>query len=246
MPAPSLPPVDPALLRAALHAQVLPEPSPWPAVSQEGIRAVLLRRQSDIEPTLAALAPCLPASLDRAVPRRRQEFLLGRLAAREAVLALGCPPERAWVGQEGRRPVWPPGLTGSISHTDRRVLAVAARCSEGVRSLGVDLESLRAGDEAVHAIRACFAPVEREALAAHRHGLVAGFALKEALYKCVQPLVGGWIDFEDVWVEWEAEAARPARLRLLRTLGPGFEAGRVLLGHVSFPDGDHVCAALAC
>lgn len=243
---PSIP--VPTLLRL-LDAERLPlagdwsHRAPWP-----GLHTVLLRRQLPAPGWQAppfALPAQLIAGLPRAVPKRQQEFLLGRLAAHEALKAAGCPATQAWAGQAERRPVWPAGMTGSLSHTDSLVLAVAASTSTGVRSVGVDLESLAPDPEAVRAIEACFDEDERRGLAACPHGLLAGFALKESLYKCLQPLVGGWIDFEDAWVRWSGDPSQPARLTLRKTLAPAFPAGHELQGSVGFFE-EHVVAAVAC
>src|SRR5208283_1858886 len=61
----------------------------------------------------------LPAALERATAKRVGEFLAGRFCARAAIEALaGAPVELLPRGPDGC-PVWPPGLVGSISHTDR-------------------------------------------------------------------------------------------------------------------------------
>ena len=83
----------------------------------------------------------LPPALERSLPKRKAQFLAGRFCAREAILrlapgggAVGTLPQDA-----DRCPVWPPGLVGSISHTD--TFATAAVATRGAaRGLGVDVE----------------------------------------------------------------------------------------------------------
>lgn len=216
---------------------------PWSALA-----SVLLRKRPpgpDWQPPWVALPGSLTAQLPHAVAKRQHEYLLGRLAAHAALRAAGCPAPEAWVGRVERRPVWPAGMTGSISHSDTLVLALAAPVTPQLRAVGVDVESQAAAPDTVRALDACFDLGERQALERHPHGVLAGFALKEALYKCLQPLVGGWIDFDDAWVEWSGDPAAPARLTLRRTLGSGFPAGRTLPGWVSRFE-DHVVALVAC
>lgn len=68
----------------------------------------------------------------------RANFLLGRTAARRALVRVGAPDLPVPRGPGGE-PVFPPGTCGSISHTGG--LAVASAASEMVfESLGVDVE----------------------------------------------------------------------------------------------------------
>ncbi|EBA06348.1 4'-phosphopantetheinyl transferase superfamily protein [Sagittula stellata] len=87
----------------------------------------------------AVLSASEAASVARAVPARRQEFAAGRLAARRALAGLR-PDDRPTDLPAGpdRLPLWPAGLTGSISHAAG--LAVAAVARSPVR-LGIDLEA---------------------------------------------------------------------------------------------------------
>lgn len=78
------------------------------------------------------------ASTTRMVEKRRRAFAAGRRAARAAMVRLGLPPCPVPMGSD-RAPVWPDGLTGSISHTDTHCLAAVTRIGE-TRSLGLDLE----------------------------------------------------------------------------------------------------------
>ncbi|HYJ10271.1 MAG TPA: hypothetical protein VEX18_14710, partial [Polyangiaceae bacterium] len=74
---------------------------------------------------------------ERAVLKRRAEFLAGRLAAVQALRALGV------VEAPGRRddgsPSWPAPAVGSISHGAGRALCIAGKRSE-FSSLGIDAE----------------------------------------------------------------------------------------------------------
>lgn len=124
------------------------------------------------------------------------------------------------------------------------MLAVAASTSTGVRSVGVDLESLAPDPRRCAPSK----PVRR----GRASGLAAcpprparaGFALKESLYKCLQPLVGGWIELRMRGSAGAAILHSPPRLTLRKTLAPAFPAGHELQGSVGFFK--HVVAAVAC
>lgn len=122
---------------------------------------------------------------DGLVERRRREYLAGRLAAGRALQALGVT---AAVGREGALPTWPPGVSGSISHSGAWAAAVVARSTHW-RALGLDLEGLIAGRR--------ITVVERVMTAVEiTHARADGdpwiwtrtWSAKEAAYKCLSAM----------------------------------------------------------
>ncbi len=69
---------------------------------------------------------------------RAREFAAGRLAARKAMEMLGHIQRPVLQGPD-RAPIWPPGLIGSITHSERDCLAVVSDDPE-IRALGLDLD----------------------------------------------------------------------------------------------------------
>jgi hypothetical protein len=82
------------------------------------------------------LYPAEAALVAGATPERRQDFALGRLAARRALALLGVPP--APVLARGPVPVFPLGVAGSISHCSGVAVALAAR-RPLLAAVGVDV-----------------------------------------------------------------------------------------------------------
>lgn len=171
------------------------------------------------------LSPSEREAIARAVPKRREEFARGRACAREALQraghgaegatrTTGAPPVTEDSGLveipvgASREPVWPAGFTGSITHCDGLVAAVAAR-SGTVRGIGLDAEVDRPLPEGVS--DQVITPGEAALMAgtpsASRDALVR-FSAKEAVHKAVFPLTGVWLDFLDVAVELEGGAFR--------------------------------------
>ncbi|WP_420453386.1 4'-phosphopantetheinyl transferase family protein [Ilumatobacter sp.] len=136
-------------------------------------------------------------AVDGAVRLRRTEFAGGRACARAALAELGV--HDVGVGRRGdRSPIWPDGVSGSITHTDGWCLAVAGLL-EPWRSVGIDAELVGGVDADVS--RVVFAPDELAALSDRpdAEGVVtAAFCAKEALYKAQHPLTALWVDFTDV------------------------------------------------
>jgi len=85
---------------------------------------------------LGRLEITLPDDLNGAVAKRKSEFLAGRICAALALRAAGQPVD---VGRNGRVPVWPPGVVGSISHSNNRAIAVVSLTHSAI---GVDCETI--------------------------------------------------------------------------------------------------------
>ncbi|MGE1076349.1 hypothetical protein ACQJ22_27905, partial [Pseudomonas fragariae (ex Marin et al. 2024)] len=58
----------------------------------------------------------MPKLLAEAVPKRQAEFLAGRFLGQAALTLFGHDPQPIGIGNR-REPVWPSGISGSISHS---------------------------------------------------------------------------------------------------------------------------------
>ena len=151
-----------------------------------------------------SLHPAEAEYVARAVPKRLAEFAAGRACARVALAQLGVASFTLHVGAD-REPLWPPGITGSITHTAGFCGVVAAQ-QRHIASLGVDAEVHRA--VRVELRRAICTPAEErhlEQLPPDRAADLATvvFSAKEAFFKCQFPLTRQWLNFHDVSVEYE-------------------------------------------
>ncbi|MEB4613744.1 hypothetical protein OOT08_03740 [Leucobacter sp. M11] len=73
--------------------------------------------------------------------RRRQSFALGRLTAKNALLALGQPVD-AILRTPAGAPVWPEATRGSISHCDGLAVALVST-DAAITGVGIDVEVCR-------------------------------------------------------------------------------------------------------
>ena len=138
-------------------------------------------------------------------PRRRPEWIGGRLAFARAASERGWPRVALGTGPRGE-PALPEGLAGSISHKNALAVALVAR-ADGA-TLGVDLEALAPARPSIEEI--ALRAEEREAL--HRlpdaerwHALVLAFAVKEALYKALHPRLRRYVRYDEAAVRLPAE-----------------------------------------
>jgi 4'-phosphopantetheinyl transferase EntD len=137
--------------------------------------------------------------LARAVPKRVHEFAAGRACARAALAQLGFNDIALPVGAD-RAPVWPAGITGSITHTDGFCAAVVAARGD-IRALGLDAELVDSVKP--HLWRRICSPEELALLqSAQPDEAIAAatliFSAKEAFYKCQHFLTGQWLGFSDL------------------------------------------------
>ncbi|MFV0473693.1 MAG: 4'-phosphopantetheinyl transferase [Pikeienuella sp.] len=170
-----------------------------------------------------------PEDLARAVDKRRSEFLAGRLAALLALRAAGAPET---VGRDGRAPVWPAGVRGSISHSAGRAMAVATKSRA---ALGLDCETMLTEAAAEEIAPIVLTPADQAmkppgwSEAAFR---TAVFSAKEAVYKALSDRMSDIPDFLEASIEKADADGFEIRLR-----------NWLALARVAFDQGD--CVALA-
>ena len=157
------------------------------------------------------------ATIQRAIPRRQREFAAGRQAARLAMSRIGWPPA-AIPSAPDRSPIWPEGLTGSISHTHRGCIAIVAPSRKGW-FVGIDLEDdvpmephlwsliCTPGEQAF---------VSTQPMALQGRLVTRLFSAKEAFYKWQYPQTHCMLEFQDVHVS-TTSIEFPMCLRIVST-----------------------------
>jgi len=136
-------------------------------------------------------------------PRRRAHFAAGRACAHAALEALGRDVDALLRDADGA-PQWPSGVVGSISHCPEAAVAIAADRRHWA-ALGIDVETDRPLTD--DAARYVLAETERARLAALPGGIarwaLPAFAAKECVHKCVHPLGGAYLTFEEVAIHFD-------------------------------------------
>jgi len=171
-----------------------------------------------------------PPHIRNSVSKRQAEFFAGRLCARAILENHGHGDHVVAVGQH-REPLWPPGFTGSITHSGQYAAAIACQ-GQDIAGIGIDIETIIASDtrqamtelvvcaEELRYLRMCVGSLEIDCL------LTLVFSAKESFFKAAFPLVGHYFDFDAVKVV-EIDAARGViRLRTVLPLGERLAAGQ--------------------
>ena len=177
--------------------------------------------------------------LPGAVPKRLAEFAAGRSAARAAMQALGHIAAAIPMAKT-RAPIWPQGVTGSISHCADACFAIVGKSSD-YQGLGLDLEPNQ--PLPLDLWPTILRPEELQEMAHLRHEQAAHRALqiftaKEAAYKAQYPITGQLFDFQTLKISLQNQNFT---VEFTKNIGP-FAAGSQITGRSQIAAG--FCAAI--
>lgn len=158
--------------------------------------------------TLTCLHPTIPT---RAVRSRQLSFIGGRLCAEKALSHLHINMPEAIIGRDRLgAPLWPNGVTGSITHSSYLAAAVVAFSLEP-GGLGLDYEQLAHGEQLDSILSICCTKTDHAYLSIDNRSTVGTliFSAKEAGYKAMFFRLGRIVDFSEFEVcQLELEAGR--------------------------------------
>jgi enterobactin synthetase component D len=148
------------------------------------------------DPAVAAALAGLPPDEQRRAAelseRRRVDYIAGRTALH---LALGAVTPI--LSDDRGAPVLPAGWVGSVSHKGARAAALVAAAGAGF--VGVDLEVAAAPRQDI--ARRILTPREQAALPDRGRAVTLRFAIKEAIYKAIDPYERRYVGFTEVELE---------------------------------------------
>jgi enterobactin synthetase component D len=167
-------------------------------ISSFGTIAMLDVTDADLDSALASLHPDERALAATLGPARQRDWIAGRAALRRLLDDAGVAPTPILVDDRGA-PILPAGWVGSISH--KRGVAAAIVTSSTNGWVGIDVE--RAAPPRLDISRRVLTDAELERLAAlpeDQRGLriTLSFAIKEAIYKAIDPTLRRYVGFREV------------------------------------------------
>ncbi len=147
----------------------------------------------------AAYGLRVPERLSQAIAKRKIEFLAGRLCALEAIKKLGFTIKTTDMlrSSEDRQPIWPNGVTGSITHSSGLAAAMVVPSQKDLH-IGLDVEALmsEASDALIKQICLPHEWTQRNIRLPAPLSLTLIFSLKESLYKALYPQVKKFFGFD--------------------------------------------------
>lgn len=174
----------------------------------------------------AALDIPLPDRLHRAVEKRRAEYLAGRAMTQAAMALLGHAPTPV-SNAASRAPVWPAGLTGSISHARGRCACLLSRNTE--QTCGIDTEAMASGRSLAAILSETLSAEERDTITKGAFSVATNatlaFSAKEALFKALYPRVDRHFGFDAAKLHSPPDA-RNLTLTLTTNLTEALRAGQ--------------------
>lgn len=182
-----------------------------------------------------------PETIKNSVIKRQAEYLAGRYTAIRALGQLGVEVNNIGTAKH-RSPVWPEGITASITHTDTISVCVAGH-KDTFQFLGIDLEkrlSLRSALE----LKDIVISVSEERILlksglTFEDGLTLIFSAKESLFKALYPSVGYYFDFSAAQIISIDCNRNIFNVVLLESLTSKLVAGMKFEGYFSFEE-NHV------
>ena len=139
-----------------------------------------------------------------AVDKRKREYRAGRNAAKQAILQLGYDKPFLIMKEGNRKPAWPPGIVGSITHTGS-YCAAAVAYSKDYAGIGIDVEKTKPLSSAL-AAKVCTSR-EREWIKARQQvgdktpWCMVIFSIKESIYKLFNPIHQVFLGFLEAEVK---------------------------------------------
>jgi len=165
------------------------------------------------------------AQLADAGRKRKADHLAGRIAAAHALNDRTIPA----IGPSGE-PLWPEGVSGSITHSGTQAMAVVVR--DRLALLGIDCETILPENEA-REIKDGVIDAREERVLSHSGypfalALTLAFSAKESLFKALFPRVQAWMGFDSARVTMLDD--KTLTLALTRQLA-GFNEGATFTLH---------------
>ena len=174
----------------------------------------------------------LPCAMQRAVAKRKAEYVAGRACATYAARVLLGDFQGQIESSAQGLPVWPEGVVGSITHTMGFASAALARVGV-VRSLGLDTERIMT-EEVMHKIGPTVCSAEERmspgsGLSDNVYTTIV-FSAKESVFKCIYPLTRRMFWFDNAHIEILDITAGSFRATLETDLSEEFRNGTTFEG----------------
>ncbi|PHM46461.1 putative non-ribosomal peptide synthetase [Xenorhabdus mauleonii] len=168
-----------------------------------------------------------PVNLQKAVNKRRSEYLAARYCTQYVLNHLNYPHFQV-TNAVDRSPIWPDNICGSISHSTNCAIAFAASCDH-YRIIGIDIEQEIKPDTIENVSASIINDAERALLTVCtltlEQAFTLAFSIKESLFKALYPHVKCFFDFHAAEITAIDCHSHTVSIKLLQTLSEQYQAG---------------------
>lgn len=187
-----------------------------------------------------------PEEIKSSVLKRQAEYLAGRYAARCALHNLGIEAKVIATGKH-RSPVWPTGISASITHTNS-VAVCAASYNYDYEYLGIDIEK-RLHLKCISKVKGSIINFNEENLLlkselSFEDAFTLTFSAKESLFKALYSHVGRYFDFSAAQIIGICFSTKRFTITLVEDLTPELITGITFTGYFNF-DNSYVFTIIA-
>jgi len=171
------------------------------------------------------------ASIVDAVPKRRREFATARALAREGLECFFGLHDFNLLNDKDRAPIWPQGITGSLSHSSTRAWVALVDATYG--TIGIDSENRVKLERSLWHLTMCdeeIAYLETLKTSIQERRALVIFSAKEALYKAQFPWSHKFVDFMAVQIRLNEDGSLKC---IFQTDIAPFQSGFVVSGRWS-------------
>lgn len=172
--------------------------------------------------------------------KRRNEFYSGRWCAVQCLIQKNINNFAIQIGED-RAPIWPKGIIGSISHSDRLAAALVDKNTDCV-AIGLDIQPLSPETLAEDLKDTILHPLE---ITRFNHEFDAKifdliFSAKETLFKALYPSCSVFFDHQEAEVFKIDVSQNTLKIRLLRPLGKTWHKNQVFEINFDYISGELV------
>jgi len=174
-----------------------------------------------------------PNSIQKAVKKRKGEFLAGRYMAQEVLSEYGFYENQVAIGKH-RSPLWPSKLIGSITHNNNTAICAVSE-KDNISALGIDIESCL-NPKTIDKIKYSIIDRKEEELLANspinlEEAFTIAFSIKESLFKALYPYVNEYFEFSAARIIDIDTTKNKLRLQLQQQLSHIFKSGASIEGN---------------
>lgn len=141
----------------------------------------------------------LPDVIERSVHKRQSEYFAGRYLSKILMSLVISQPSKNILSGEDRAPIWPSGISGSISHSNNTVGAIVG-LEQNISIVGLDIENILTPTNAKDIKQQIAIDSEYDVMSRANHpeniAITLLFSAKESLYKALFPQVKSFFGFD--------------------------------------------------